>query len=125
MTAVHHIALKVDDVAALAAYYGALLGQDEAARHTDAQGLRSVWYALGTAVLMIERSEAGAAPRDPRDAGWHLLALTMQPDQRAAKRAALAALGTPVTHESAYSLYFADPAGNPLAFSHYPEPAAD
>ena len=117
---IHHIAIKSKDPDRLASFYSGELGLPEQKRHQDEQGLRSVWLTLGDAILMIERASDGDPPPYDRDPpGLHLLALTIDPATAPAWRAKL-----PIRSETAYTLYFADPEGNRLALSSYPEPLA-
>ena len=57
--------------------------------------------------------------------GWHLLALSIQPGERAAVEQMLQEHGVSVEERSDYSLYIRDPEGNRIALSHWPQrPAA-
>lgn len=126
---VHHIALKSTEPDRLAAFYRETLGLNEATRHVDEAGLRSVWLKLGGdgALLMIERSGTpGEAPgfcQDPP--GFHLLALRIRAQDRTEWAAHLAEWGHPVRSASRYSLYFADPEGHRFALSHFPDSVPD
>jgi catechol 2,3-dioxygenase-like lactoylglutathione lyase family enzyme len=116
----HHLAIKSKDPEELARFYRAL-GLEELRRHDDDRGLRSIWLALGDAILMIERSTTGgpnvAFESDPP--GLHLLAFAIEPHEAPAWRARL-----PIVRETEYTLYFADPEGNRVALSSHPEPLA-
>lgn len=117
----HHVALKAKDPEALARFYREVVGLSEQTRHHDDRGLRSVWLRLEPGILMIER--AGAAgidtPYDSDPPGFHLLALHIPSDEANAWRAKLRVL-----RESAHTLYAADPEGNRIALSSWPEPLA-
>ncbi len=53
----HHLALRVADPVRSARFYSDALGLDVMAEHRDDDGaVRSVWLALGDAVLMLERN---------------------------------------------------------------------
>lgn len=124
----HHIALKVRDLARCSQFYAGILDLEVMQRHTDQEGaIRSLWFDLGGVLLMLERWEGEAAVQgnaagtDALTPGWHLLALTITPASRAGWREKLRRAGVLITGESKYSIYFADPEGNRLALSHYPE----
>ncbi|MCK6547707.1 VOC family protein [Myxococcota bacterium] len=136
---IHHLALKTSDVERLAAFYTGVLGLTELRRFTNDRGVRSIWLALGTSILMIERSDAACAGTsgplsdgtgDPKarfihdPPGLHLAALSMAPADRAAWRARFEGAGLGIVHETAYTLYVLDPDGNRVGLSSYPEPSA-
>ncbi len=121
----HHIALGARDVEAVALFYRDVLGLPELARHPDGAGaLRSIWLDLGGATLMVERSDEPARRVQGVGAGPFLIALAVEPEERAALERALEAAGSPIEARSAYSSYARDPEGNRVAISHYPAPAA-
>jgi catechol-2,3-dioxygenase len=106
-------------------FYREALELAEVDRHLDDSGvLRSVWLQLGGGtLLMVERSEAGRGRVDGVGAGLFLLALHIEPAERAPLERRLAAHGAPIESRSAYSSYARDPEGNRIAISHYPAPA--
>lgn len=121
--ALHHVAVGTHDVAALAAFYRALLEIEEARRHFDEAGsLRSIWLDLSGTLLMIERAEPNAAAR-PREKGValgaFLLAFRADTDGRRAFEARAEALGAAIEARSAYTSYLRDPDGNRIAVSVY------
>ena len=63
------------------------------------------------------------APAPAESAGHHLLALRIRTEERPAWEDRLRRAGIAVTHRTAFTIYFADPEGNRLGLSHYPEPA--
>jgi catechol 2,3-dioxygenase-like lactoylglutathione lyase family enzyme len=110
---------------------------------------RSIWLALGhDAFLALEIAEnapgAGTAVPGDREepcdstpssvktkltetpaccapnAGWHLVALTINPDDREAWRQRLRKAGHPVERETDYTMYARDPERNFIALSHWP-----
>ncbi len=110
---------------------------------------RAVWLALGhDAFLALERADMSAQdvlPRPPVDptcretapcsvktpltetpecfapnAGWHLVALTINADDREAWRKRLSNAGYPVERETDYTMYARDPERNFIALSHWP-----
>ena len=123
MTILHHLALGARDPDRLASFYRDVLGLPELQRHHDAEQLRSVWLALGTGALMIERipvdsehtTHQGTAP------GLFLLAVAIPEAERTAWTARLEAAGCSVdSSTSAFTSYTRDPEGNRVAVSFYP-----
>ena len=126
----HHLALKVRDVARVAVFYRDVLGLPVDRRHEDAAGLRAVWLRLDPGLLMVERHDGPDAPRDPDHPdgpGWHLLAIALPPREWPAARARLEAHGVAIEHTSDYTMYLRDPEGHRVALSAFPEraPGAD
>lgn len=123
----HHLAVRCADLAACERFYLEVLGLKVSRRWpADGGGDRSVWLDLGGgALLMLERA-AGApaeAPFQEAAAGLHLAALRIEPSERPAWEARLAAAGVPVVHRTPFTLYLRDPEGNRLGLSHWPEAA--
>ncbi len=121
---VHHVAVKVVDLAAAERFYVSLLGLPILRRWpaTDGRGDRSLWLDLGgDAFLAVERA-ASATPAKAEDApGLHLVALAIARAERDAWTARLTAAGHPVYHQTDYTLYTRDPEGNRIALSHWPD----
>jgi catechol 2,3-dioxygenase-like lactoylglutathione lyase family enzyme len=118
----HHLALLATDVEGLAAFYGALFGLAEVARHTDAHGsLRSIWLELGGPLLMIERAEGQVATKPRTSSGLLLFALTVSPARRREIEQELTLRRLLLEKRTAFTSYARDPEGNDFAFSHYPE----
>ncbi len=124
---VHHLAVLVRDLSTAEAFYSGVLGLKVVARHADEAGApRSIWLGLeGDAFLALEKAEPALPPRGPTQAGWHCVALTIAPSERAAFRERLAAAGHPAFRESPHTLYVHDPDGAVVALSHHPHPAID
>lgn len=127
ITGVHHVAVQVRDLARAEAFYVGVLGLPVARRWPAAEGGdRSVWLDAGAgAVLMLERAASDARPpaEDPfahLHAGWHVVALRIDPDTRQAWEARLLRADVQVAHRTAFTLYVRDPDGNRVALSHYP-----
>lgn len=115
MSRLHHLALRVADLERSAAFYGGVLGLDELARHADPGGderLRAIWFALGDAVLMLERALRGGGVGE---GSGHLLALAV--DDLGAWEARLAGAGVAIDDRSAATLYVRDPDGHRLGLS--------
>jgi glyoxylase I family protein len=122
--AVHHVAVKVSDLARAEAFYVGILGLPVLRRWTDDNGeARSVWVSLGPAFLAIERAGESAPRRTDVAPGFHCIALAIAREERASWKKRLAGAGFPVESESAYTLYVRDPDDNLVAFSHYPDAA--
>jgi len=118
----HHLALGARDPAALARFYIDVLELPEVTRHLDDEGaLRSVWLDLGHgSLLMIERIPADAPPDDdPMRPGLFLLAVTIDPDDRAHWEARLEDAGCTIDARTPYTSYARDPEENRIAVSHY------
>jgi glyoxylase I family protein len=127
---VHHVALGVRDLAACEAFYTRVLGLPVLRRWPAADGVgeRSVWLDLGRgAFLALERvaADGQAAPRDTAGdrPGYMMIAVAVARATRADWEARLAAAGVAIVHRTAYTLYVADPEGNRVGLSHWPEAA--
>ena len=122
MPKLHHIALGAQNVEALAAFYRNALDLLEPSRHLHPDGsLRSIWLALGDALLMIEAAETPPPPRADREAGWCLLALTCAAQNLGTQTAALLQANATADGHTASTRYFRDPEGNRFALSCYPD----
>ena len=116
----HHIALGARDPERVATFYRDLLGLREVRRHHETGGrLRSVWFDLGGAVLMIERTEEPARPVPGIGVGLFLLALAAEPAERVALEESLTASGIPIEDRTEHTIYFRDPEGNRAAISSF------
>lgn len=119
----HHVALGTRDVAALGAFYCALLQLNEVRRQHDEGGaLRSIWLDLAGTLLMIERVDPAAAARPLVQGvglGAFLLAFRATAEERVAFEARARALGAEVESRSAFTSYLRDPDGNRIAVSEY------
>lgn len=124
---VHHLAVKVRDLARAEAFYSGALGLAVTRRQEDEHGVaRSIWVALGDgSFLAIERAEASEPVRDDTAPGWHCIALGIAAADRESWRARLGERGHPIVRETAYTLYVRDPEGAIVALSHYPHAYAD
>jgi glyoxylase I family protein len=125
-TRVHHVAIKVADLARAEAFYVALLGLPVLRRWPTPDGLgeRSLWLDLGQgAFLALERADGEAAAKAEDAAGLHLLALAIPRGERDAWEARLGQAGCPVYQRTAFTLYVHDPEGNRIGLSHWPDAA--
>jgi glyoxylase I family protein len=121
---VHHIAVKVADLARAEAFYVGVLGLSVLRRWPSSDGTqdRSVWLDVGGgAFLALERSEV-SLDKPENASGIHLVALRMRREEREAWRARLARAGCAIYHQTDYTLYLRDPEGNRVGLSHWPEP---
>lgn len=123
----HHLAIQCAELEPCERFYREVLGLPVLQRGDDEQGrARSVWLGLGGgAFLALERVDGSPDQgpwRSPR-AGLHLLALRIEPGQRAAWEAKLTAAGVEVVHRTRWTLYVRDPEGNRVGLSHHPEDA--
>jgi len=121
---IHHIALKVEDLAICEKFYSEILDIPVRDRLFDESGRhRSTWFKLEGAILMLEKS-----PADPRDKilhtqegpGWHMMAIAIEKNSRDGWISKLKKNGIAIEAKSRHSLYFRDPEGNLLALSHHP-----
>jgi catechol 2,3-dioxygenase-like lactoylglutathione lyase family enzyme len=121
---VHHLAVKVRDLARAETFWCGALGLQVMRRHADEGGApRAIWLALeGGAFLAVERAEAGEPLPEDAAPGWHCIALGIGPAEREGWRTRLTERGHPIVRETAYTLYVRDPDGAIVALSHYPHP---
>ena len=126
----HHLAIRVRDLAAVERFYTGLLGLAVVKRWPSAHGdgERSIWVDTGDgAFLAIERtpSHVQLHAHDPDDApGLFLVALTIDAADRETWRERFARAGVAVYHETRFTIYVRDPEGNRVGLSHYPVPDA-
>ncbi len=116
MMRIHHLALLSDDPARLARDYVDTFGLAVAREHTDAHGVRAVWFDLGGTLLMIERGAHQGKAGQGR--GLDGLFLAVEPGSGPEWTARL---GDRVTGRSAYTLYATDVDGNRIGVSSYPD----
>ena len=114
---IHHLALFSEDPARLAVDYAGRFGLTVLREHSDAQGVRAVWFDLGGTLLMIERG--ARRPADSRGAGLDGLFLGVEPSSGPTW---MARLGDRVTGRTPFTIYATDLDGNRLGVSSYPEP---
>ena len=110
---IHHIAILTPNVEKMAAFYMALLDAPKVQEHHDAAGLRAMWLQMGTALLMIERSEI-------QESGRHVLMFQAEAGSYAQLNMRLKALQAGPTDRSTFSIYGRDPDGHRIGFSAYP-----
>lgn len=121
----HHLAVQVRDVERVAAFYREVLGLAEITRyHRDDGSLRSVWLSVtgepdaSHGFIAVEAASEGA-----RGAlGFSMLALRIDPGERASVEQALVARGVAIEKQTGWTLYVRDPEGNLVGLSHHPHP---
>jgi catechol 2,3-dioxygenase-like lactoylglutathione lyase family enzyme len=124
-TAVHHIAIKVRDLARAERFFVQTLGLAVLRRWPaqDGSGERSLWLDLGAgAFLALERSSNEREPLVADGPGLHLFALRIERAERQAWIARLASAGVPLYEQTAFTIYCKDPEGNRIGLSHWPDP---
>ena len=117
----HHLALGARDVERVAAFYRAVFGLDETARHHHEDGtLRSVWLDLGGATLMVERTSESPRRVEGVGAGPFLLAFRVAAAQKDQLERSLEQAGAAIESRTEYTSYARDPEGNRVAISSHP-----
>ncbi|HTA93406.1 MAG TPA: VOC family protein [Polyangiaceae bacterium] len=121
MTRLHHLALGARDVPKIASFYRDVLELRELKRHEYPNGsLRSVWFDLGGALLMIEHTEEPPRWVEGVGAGPFLIALAASRDEQERLERRLADAGSIIEARTEWTLYSRDPDGNRIALSAYP-----
>lgn len=115
---IHHVALTVSDLDLVEDFYRQVLGLPFVTHQFDDEGRkRSAWFAIGQTVLMLELDSENK--NHSNHLGWHLVALPIAQEERAAWIEKLLSHGVAISKETENSIYFYDPEGNHLALSHY------
>lgn len=115
MRALHHVALRCEDIEQTARFYSATLGLHECARKHRAEdgALRAIWLRSGDVIFMCERREPGEPAIDPRS--MELLCFEIPREELSSWRARLAVIEA----ETQFTLYSRDPDGRRVAVSCY------
>lgn len=120
----HHLAIQCRDLERVGQFYREVLGLPERTRHHREDGtLRAIWVALPEGAFLALEACAGEPPVDSfrRDAaGFHLLALRIDRDERASIEAELSRNGVEIVHRTRWTIYVRDPEGNRVGLSHHP-----
>jgi catechol 2,3-dioxygenase-like lactoylglutathione lyase family enzyme len=119
---IHHIAMRTFDVVRLERFYTRVLGL-AVVRRDDARG--TVWLGAGSAILMLERAEAGesGALSSAGEGGapthsLELVAFAVADGE--AWRTRLTEATVSIEAETPHTLYFRDPDGRRIGVSTYP-----
>ena len=128
VSGVHHVAVKVVDLARAERFYVRVLGLSVLKRWPGRPGDdgrdRSLWLDLaGGGFLALERADRTGEAKSEDGAGIHLLALQIRRRDRDVWIAALADVGHPIYQHTDFTIYVRDPEGNRIGLSHWPEPA--
>lgn len=121
---IHHVAVKVADLARAEAFYAGLLGLPVLRRWPlpDGKGERSLWLDLGAGTfLALERADRIELGKVEDAPGIHLVALSIQRGEREPWIAKLTQAGHPVYQQTDYTIYVRDPEGNRIGLSHWPD----
>jgi catechol 2,3-dioxygenase-like lactoylglutathione lyase family enzyme len=121
---IHHLALKVADLARAETFYASVLGLPVLRRwpRSDGSGERSLWLDLGQgAFLALECADGPAPAKDEGAPGIHLVALCIARGEREAWIGKLAHAGHTIYHQTDHTLYVRDPEGNRVGLSHWPD----
>ena len=127
-TCMHHIAVKVADLAAAETFYVSVLGLSVLRRWPTPDGRteRSLWLDVGHGAFLALERAAASTPAKTEDApGIHLIALHIARGEREAWIAKLTQAGHPVYQQTDYTIYVRDPEGNRVGLSHWPDPRCE
>ncbi len=122
--ALHHLAIKVRDLAAAERFYCGTLGLAVQRRWPshDGQGDRSLWLELGAgAFLALERATLARESLAEEEPGLHMVALCIERGERQAWIERLIAAGAPPYRQTDFTIYVRDPEGTRIGLSHWPE----
>ena len=127
----HHLAVQATDLLVAERFYVELLGLRVKQRwYTEGGEQRSIWVDTGDgSFIALERSHPGVSPASAGrpfldgHAGWHLVSLRIDPNERAAWERRLASAGVAIEHRTRWTLYLRDPDGNRVGLSHHPHDA--
>jgi glyoxylase I family protein len=138
----HHLAIKVRDLAAAERFYCGVLGLPVVRRWPAEVGTgeRSIWVDSGDGAFLAVEVALGDGDGDEdgdgeeeeeeeedgeEEIGLFLVALRIEAGERGQWRERLRAAGVEVYRQTAFTLYVRDPEGNRIGLSHYPETDGD
>jgi len=120
----HHLAIQVQDLERVAAFYREVLGLAELKRQLTPDGsLRAIWIQVpegGFIALEQSRGEPPPASSEGRP-GYSLVALRISREERKQIAEELVRHGVAIVYETKWTLYISDPEGNQIGLSHYPD----
>ena len=127
----HHVAVRVRDLAAAERFYCGVLGLAVLRRWPAADGAaeRSIWVDTGDgAFLALETADEhgdGSQTGDEAgdEAGWFLVALRIGVGERSDWKERLLRAGVAVYQQTRFTIYVRDPEGNRVGLSHWPDDA--
>jgi catechol 2,3-dioxygenase-like lactoylglutathione lyase family enzyme len=113
--ALHHIALRVEDVERAVFFYHEVLGLPVLRRNTDRGELRSVWLSAGLVVVMLETALRGEGPSS---GSAHVLAFEVA--DLGLWTEALERQGVAIDDRTDHTLYVRDPDGHRVGLTIFP-----
>ena len=111
---IHHVALRVADVARALGFYAGVLGLQELERRGSSDGLAAAWLEAGEIVLMLEQRLRG---QGAGAGSAHVLAFHI--DDVAAWETRLAAAGVAIDDRTPHTIYVRDPDGHRVGLTTY------
>jgi len=120
----HHLAIKVRDLARAEHFYCQVLGLLVQRRWPDenGQGDRSLWLDLGAhSFLALERATRDREHLAEEEPGLHMFALRIERGERQAWIERLSRAGVPLYRQTDFTIYFHDPDGNRIGLSPWPD----
>ncbi len=121
----HHAAIQVRDVEKVASFYTQILRLPELRRfQREDASLRSIWVGTSTqgvpedGFLAIEQAADSASSSG---LGFSMVALRIEASERKALTQTLVAQGVRIERQTDWTVYVADPEGNLVGLSHYPD----
>ena len=119
----HHVAISAGEagVDQVARFYREVVGLEEVTRHRREDGsVRAVWLALTPGGGAADGFLAVEAADPKRPLGPAMIALRIARGDRERALLELARRNVAVEHQSRWTVYFSDPAGNRVGLSHHP-----
>lgn len=119
INAIHHIAIKCQDLLTMRNFYHEFLGLPLIRENTN-----SIWLDLGQNILMLEKTDLNRlqdTQQSPAQTpGLAVIAFHISVEEKALWLERLKKSQIQISHQSEFSIYFLDPEKNPLALSHFP-----
>ena len=115
----HHIAIKTGNPLRLSRFYEKIIKLKKIKTIYDNKKIRSIWFSTEDGVIiMLEKTNDRSCNAHN---GFFLISFAIPVFERNEKKLFLKKKKVSVTSETSFSIYFNDPDGNRLAFSHYPD----